>query len=86
MKMADNSPNEYKTLGKGEISHYEEFLLFQQCFLKICTVDTQGLVWERVKEIPCRHSRGCISCSFDLKICQNVYFDETFDEFESLGL
>ena len=27
-------------VGKGEIAHYEQFLLFQQCFQKICTADT----------------------------------------------
>ena len=30
---------------KGKIAHYEQFLLFLQCFQKTCT----GLVWERVK-------------------------------------
>ena len=39
------------TLGKGEIARFERFLLFPQCFQKICIADTlkQGLVWERVK-------------------------------------
>ena len=27
------------TLGKGEIAHYEQFLLFPQCFKKSCTTD-----------------------------------------------
>ena len=27
------------TVGKGEISHYEQFLLFPQCFQKTCTAD-----------------------------------------------
>ena len=32
------------TVGKGEIAHYEQFLLFPQCFQKTCTADTnQGL-------------------------------------------
>ena len=37
---------------KGESAHYEQFLLFPQCFQKACTADTkkQGLVWERVKK------------------------------------
>ena len=26
--------------GKGEIVHYEQFLLFPQCFQKTCTADT----------------------------------------------
>ena len=28
------------TVGKGEIAHYEQFLLFAQCFLNINTADT----------------------------------------------
>ena len=27
------------TEGKGEITHYEQFLLFPQCFQKTCTAD-----------------------------------------------
>ena len=40
-------------MGKGEIAHYERFLLFPQCFQKTCTVDTlkPGLVWERLNQI-----------------------------------
>ena len=34
MKMAESYPNRLKTLGKGEIAHYEQFLLFPQCFQK----------------------------------------------------
>ena len=39
------------TEGKEEIARYKQFLLFPQCFQKICTSDTYkpGLVWERVK-------------------------------------
>ena len=39
------------TVRKGEIVHYELFLLFPQCFQKTCSADTEkpGLVWERVK-------------------------------------
>ena len=39
------------TVGKGEIAHYEQFLLFPQSFQKSCSEDTlkQRLVWERVK-------------------------------------
>ena len=32
--------SEENTVGKGEIAHYEQFLLFPQCFLKTCTADT----------------------------------------------
>ena len=28
------------TVGKGENAHYEQFLLFPQCFQKTCTADT----------------------------------------------
>ena len=28
-----------KTVGKGEIACYEQFLLFTECFQKTCTVD-----------------------------------------------
>ena len=28
------------TVGKGEISYYEQFLLFPQCFQKTCRSDT----------------------------------------------
>ena len=27
------------SVGKGEIAHYEKFLLFPQCFQKTCTAD-----------------------------------------------
>ena len=36
------------TLGKGEIAHYEQFLLFPQCFSKD-KFQKQGLAWERVE-------------------------------------
>ena len=37
------------TVGKVEITLYQPFLLFRQCFQKSCSPDTQkpGLVWER---------------------------------------
>ena len=39
------------TAGKGEIAHYEQFLLFPQCFQKACfTGASRGvIVWEWVK-------------------------------------
>ena len=40
MKMAESSPEGYKTLVNGEIALYEQFLLFPQCFQKTCTADT----------------------------------------------
>ena len=34
------SKQEENTVGKGEIAHDEQFLLFPQCFQKTCTADT----------------------------------------------
>ena len=47
MKMAV-SPYKWvqNTVGKGKIAHYEQFLLFPQCFQKACVV-----VWELVKGV-----------------------------------
>ena len=43
-KLGENSRKFFKrienTMGKGEIVRYEQFLLFPQCFQKICTADT----------------------------------------------
>ena len=33
------SKQEENTVGKGEIAHQEQFLLFPQCFLETCTAD-----------------------------------------------
>ena len=38
--MAANYPKKVEnTVGKGKIAHYEQFLLFPQCFQKTCTAD-----------------------------------------------
>ena len=39
------------TVGKGEISRYEQFLFFPQCFQKACFPGASKgvIVWERVK-------------------------------------
>ena len=37
MKVAEMLEN---TVGKGESARYEQFLLYQQCFLKTCNADT----------------------------------------------
>ena len=41
------------TVGKGEIARYEQFLLFQQCFQKVCFPGaSKGLiVWEWVNRV-----------------------------------
>ena len=40
------------TVGKGEIACYEQFLLFPQCFLRLCFpgVSKNVIVWEWVKK------------------------------------
>ena len=47
------------TVGKGEIAHYEQFLLFQQCFQKACFpgVSEGVIVWEWVNK-RCRASNS----------------------------
>ena len=40
------------TVGKGEIAHYVQFLLFPQCFQKVCFPEASKgvIVWEWVKQ------------------------------------
>ena len=39
-------------MGKGEIAHYEQFLLFPQCFLKACFpgASKDVIMWEWVND------------------------------------
>ena len=39
------------TVGKGEIARYEQFLLYPQCFQKVCFLEASKgvIVWEWVK-------------------------------------
>ena len=37
----DNFKYDENTVGKSKIAHYEQFLLFPQCFQKTSTADTQ---------------------------------------------
>ena len=40
-------------MGKGEIAHYEQFLLFPQYFQKACFPGaSKGVVWEWVNPLP----------------------------------
>ena len=50
MSIAEFSKRVENTVGKGESAHYEQFVLFPQCFQKTSAADTYkpGLVWERV--------------------------------------
>ena len=49
-KMEESYPNGRDTMGKGEIAHYEQFLLFPQCFQKACFPGASKgvIVWEWV--------------------------------------
>ena len=54
MKIAESSPNGWKTLWeKEELLVMSNFSCFPQCFRKTCTTDTlkAGLVWERVNTL-----------------------------------
>ena len=57
MKMTDFSKWVENTVGKGEIAHYEQFLLFPQCFQKTSTADKglfgKGLRVQGHVTIPC---------------------------------
>ena len=48
--MAESYSDQKKTLGKGEVAHYEQFLLFPQCFQKACLPGLSKcvIVWEWV--------------------------------------
>ena len=54
-KVDENGRKLYKrvenTVGKGEIAHYEQFLLFPRCFQKACFPGASKgvIVWEWVK-------------------------------------
>ena len=56
---------EENTVGKGEIAHYEQFLLFPQCFQKACFQGASKgvIVWEWVKsDHTSNQDRGSIIC------------------------
>ena len=41
MKTVESSPKRVENIvGKGEITRYKQFLLFQKCFQMSCTADT----------------------------------------------
>ena len=54
-----------KTVGKGEIAHYKQFLLFPQCFQKACFPGASKgvIVWEWVKlSMKGRQHTKCNKC------------------------
>ena len=55
------------TAGKGEIAHYEQFLLFPQCFQKACFAGaSEGvIVWDWIKE---RSTGQGLNCNFKMQI------------------
>ena len=52
--MAESYPNVLKTVGKGEIVRYKQFLLFPQCFQKACYPEASKgvIVWKWVNRYP----------------------------------
>ena len=77
MKMSESSPERVENIvGRGEIAHDEQFLLFPQCFRKTCTANQQkpGFVRERANQksntyhprvsfhFYARHQTGSIQC------------------------
>ena len=58
-------------MGKGEIAHYERFLLFLQCFQKACFLGASKrvIVWEWVKLYTNLQTHDCcyMSASFTCK-------------------
>ena len=58
LKFDENSRKFFKrienTVGKGEIAHYEQFLLFPQRFQKACFPGASKgvIVWEWVNQLP----------------------------------
>ena len=60
LKFEENGRKLFKpienTVGKGEIAHYEQFLLFPQCFQKACFPGASKgvIVWEWVKFVLCK--------------------------------
>ena len=62
------------TVGKGEIAHYEQFLLFQQCFQKTCFPEASKcvIVWEWVKKnTTCRCQRLAVGCLIEDNKCKS---------------
>ena len=53
MKIAKFSKRLENTVVKGEIAHYEQFLLFPQCFQKACFQEASKgvIVWEWVNAL-----------------------------------
>ena len=51
-KFDENGRKIENTVGIGEIAHYEQFLLFPQCFQKACFPGASKgvIVWEWVKQ------------------------------------
>ena len=64
--MAKSYPQVENTVGKGEIAHYEQFLLFPQCSKKACFLGASKgvIVWEWVNPFPNKPwvLRVCSTC------------------------
>ena len=70
--MAESYPKGLKTVGKGEIDRYEQFLLFLLCFQKTCTADreNQGLFGKRLWKL---HQGLSGSCTNGLTLKRTLF-------------
>ena len=63
-------------MGKGEIAHYEQFLLFPQCFQKVCFPGASKRVivleWVKAKEYNINSAREKHTMMITVfRLCQN---------------
>ena len=81
MKMAESYSNGWKnTVGKGEIAHYEQFLLFPRCFQKACFPGASKgvIVWEWVKvfeELTSENLVGTVDNASVISIFSSLHID-----------
>ena len=82
MKMTKLSKRVENTVGKGEIAHYEQFLLFPQCFQKACFPGaSKGVIeWEWVNQVQ-NEVFGCKASVLDILLfhrinmyCSKIHF------------
>ena len=60
-------------MGKGEIACYEQFLLFPQCFQKVCFTSKGVIVWEWVKQ-----RKKSIYLAYEITLERNQQLEHTF--------
>ena len=78
MKMTKLFKKIENAVGKGEIAHYEQFLLYPLGFQKTCTADTlkPELFWKRVKWV--RGRQRAVIRKLSTEICYMNFLIFTF--------